>query len=431
MIEIKPHRIGRCRIQVPGSKSYTHRILIASALSDGNCTVRRPLRSQDTLLTLSALEKMGVGVRDQGQTIEVEGLCGRLKPCKEPIYLANSGTSMRLLTGVATLGEGTYTLTGTPRMYHRPIGHLLEALNELNIEAHSVDKNDCPPVKVPGGQASGGSVAINCSVSSQFLSSLLLMAPCTEKGLSITVSHGPVSRPYIDMTVDILRRFGIRVHREGYTRFDVDGGQTYRSGDYTVEPDASQAGYFWGAAAITGGSVMVDGVSEKYSQGDVGLARVFEQMGCRVDYGLDGITVTGGDLQAVSVDMADMPDMVPTLAVVAAFANGTTVIENVAHLKAKESDRLASTCAELKKMGIAAIAENDRLLVTGGTPHGAQIETYDDHRIAMSFAMAGLVTPGVKILEPHCVEKSFPNFWEVWKELYSTNLEPDTTNQEP
>lgn len=419
MIEIRPHRIGRCRIRVPGSKSYTHRTLIAAALSDGPCTVHNPLRSQDTLLTLAALEKMGAVVADRQASIEIHGLNGRFKPCREPIYLANSGTSMRLMAGVAALGEGTYVLSGTPRMYHRPIGHLLEALNQLGIGARALEDNGCPPVEIPGGQATGGAVAIDCSVSSQFLSSLLLTAPCTPAGMSITVSHGPVSRPYIDMTVDILKRFGIRLQRDGYARFEVDGGQTYRAGSYTVEPDASQAGYFWGAAAITGGSVTVDGVSPASSQGDVGLARVFEQMGCRVDHGPDGITVTGGDLRAVTVDMADMPDMVPTLAVVAAFADGTTVIENVSHLKAKESDRLASTCAELKKMGIAAVAEADRLRVTGGTPRGASIETYDDHRIAMSFAMAGLVTPGVRIMEPHCVEKSFPDFWQVWESLYT------------
>jgi 3-phosphoshikimate 1-carboxyvinyltransferase len=418
MIDIKPHRIGRCQVRVPGSKSYTHRTLIAAALSDGPCTVRNPLRSQDTLLTLAALEKMGAVVADRDQHIDIQGLNGRFSACGEPIYLANSGTSMRLLAGVVALGEGTYTLTGTPRMYHRPIGHLLEALNRLGIGARALDANGCPPVEIQGGQARGGEVAINCSVSSQFLSSLLLMAPCTRRGMSITVSHGPVSRPYIDMTVEILERFGIRVQRAGYSRFHVEGEQTYRAGDYTVAADASQAGYFWGAAAITGGSVTVRDVSVDSCQGDVGLARVFEQMGCRVEHGSDGITVTGGELHAVSVDMADMPDMVPTLAVVAAFADGTTVIENVSHLKAKESDRLASTCAELKKMGIAAVAEADRLLVTGGTPHGASIETYDDHRIAMSFAMAGLVVPGVRILEPHCVEKSFPDFWEVWETLY-------------
>jgi 3-phosphoshikimate 1-carboxyvinyltransferase len=418
MIEIKPHRIGRCRVSVPGSKSFTHRTMIAAALSDGACQVHNPLRSQDTLLTLAALEKMGAVAEDRGDRIEIVGLNGRFKPCADDIYLANSGTSMRLLTGVAALGEGRYRFTGSPRMYHRPIGHLLEALNQLGIDARSLEGDGCPPVEVQGGQAVGGEVSIDCSVSSQFLSSLLLMAPCTPKGLSITISHGLVSSPYIDMTIDIMERFGIQVQRDGYIRFDVTGNQVYRAGAYTVEPDASQAGYFWGAAAITGGSVTVTGVSAGSNQGDVGLARVFEQMGCRLDQGADGITVTGGALEAVTVDMADMPDMVPTLAVVAAFADGTTVIENVSHLKAKESDRLASTCTELNKMGVAAVAENDRLLVTGGKPRGADIQTYDDHRIAMSFAMAGLVTPGVRIMEPECVEKSFPDFWQVWERLY-------------
>ena len=236
--------------------------------------------------------------------------------------------------------------------------------------------------------------------------------------MSITISHGLVSSPYIDMTLDVLKRFGIQVQRDGYMRYDVRGSQRYQAGEYTVEPDASQAGYFWGAAAITGGSVTVKGVSTDSSQGDVGLARVFEKMGCKVVQDPYGITVTGGKLRGVTVDMADMPDMVPTLAVVAAFADGSTVIENVSHLKAKESDRLATTCAELKKMGIDATAENNRLMVTGGMPHRADIETYDDHRIAMSFAMAGLVVPGVRIFDPHCVGKSFPTFWEVWESLY-------------
>ena len=419
MIEIKPHCIGDCQVSVPGSKSYTHRMLIAAALSSGRCVVRNPLRAQDTLLTLAALEKMGAGVVDREESIDIQGLSGTFNPCSEPIYLANSGTSMRLLTGVAALGQGRYLFTGTPRMYHRPIGHLLDAMNQMGIAARALEGNGCPPVEIPGGQAVGGEVVVNCSFSSQFLSSLLLMAPCTQAGMSIMLSHGLVSSPYVDMTVDILQRFGIQVQRDGYTRFEVKGNQRYQAGEYKVEPDASQAGYFWGAAAITGGSVTVEGVSTHSSQGDVGLARVFGQMGCRVVHGANGITVTGGKLRGVTVDMADMPDMVPTLAVVAAFADGITVIENVSHLKAKESDRLSSTCAELEKMGIDATAEDDRLRVTGGQPHGAEIQTYDDHRIAMSFAMAGLAVPGVRIMDPHCVEKSFPDFWKVWKTLYT------------
>ena len=419
MIEIQPISTVAAEVDVPGSKSYTHRTLIAAALAPGESLIRNALRSEDTGLTMGALGQLGVAIADGPDGLVLRGLEGRPHPCERPIYLGNSGTSMRLLAGVAALGQGTYTLTGTPRMYHRPIGHLLDALVQLGIDARSLEDNGCPPVRIPGGQATGGAVTINCSVSSQFLSALLLMAPCTEKGLSITVSHGPVSRPYVDMTVDILADFGIKVQRDGYTRFDVAGGQTYRAGDYTVEPDASQAGYFWGAAAITGGSVTVEGVTRASTQGDVGLARVFEKMGCRVDEDAKGITVTGGKLTAVTVDMADMPDMVPTLAVVAAFAEGTTVIENVSHLKAKESDRLTATCTELGKMGVTAVAEADRLLVTGGGAHGTMIDTYDDHRMAMSFTMAGLMVPGVRINDPDCVEKSFPTFWEVWNTLYN------------
>lgn len=418
MIEIKTEKTRNCDVKVPGSKSFTHRIMIAAALSDGPSTVINPLRSQDTLLTLSCLEKMGAKIDDRTDTITITGMNGRLAPFDQPIYLANSGTSMRLLTGIAALGQGVYTLTGTERMYHRPIGHLLSALQQLGVPAVSLDGNNCPPVRITGGSTNGGKVAINCSVSSQYLSSLLLMAPCTAKGLDITVTHGPVSRPYIDMTIHIMEMFGIRVQREGYTRFTVSGGQVYRKGDYLVEPDGSQAGYFWGAAAITGTSVKVKRTSTTSTQGDMKLAQVFEKMGCRVDHDPDGIRVTGGRLSAIEVDMADMPDMVPTLAVVAAFAKGTTIIRNVAHLKAKESNRLTATKTELERMGITAQSTESELLVTGGMPKGAEIETYDDHRIAMSFAMAGLKVPGVLIKDPDCVEKSFPNFWEVFETLY-------------
>jgi 3-phosphoshikimate 1-carboxyvinyltransferase len=257
-------------------------------------------------------------------------------------------------------------------------------------------------------------VHIDCRVSSQYLSGLLLSAPCTEKGMAIEVVGGPVSKPYIDMTVEILERFGIRLTRAGYHRFDVPGAQRYRPGTYEVAPDASQAGYFWAAAAVAGTTVTVQGVHPDAIQGDVRLAEVFGRMGCRVAATPAGIAVTGGDLRGVEVDMGDMPDMVPTLAVVAAFARGTTVMTKVAHLRAKECDRLAAVEAELAKMGIEARSTADTLSVTGGAPHGAEIETYDDHRIAMCFAVAGLRVAGVRIRNPDCVAKSFPNFWEVF-----------------
>ncbi len=418
MIEIKNDTIENRTVRVPGSKSYTHRLLIASALSNGTCLIKNMLQSEDTRLTLGALKKMGIKIDDSKDPIRVEGMKGILAPCTDPIYLGNSGTSMRLLTGIAALGQGTYTLTGTERMFERPIQDLLDGLTQLDIRAVSKNKNGCPPVDITGGKITGGSVSLKCDISSQYLSALLLMAPCTEKGLDILVTHGPVSKPYLDMTVDIMQQLGIEVNREGYIRFQIPGNQVYRAGTYQVEPDCSQAGYFWGAAAVTGKSIKVKGVTTASRQGDVGFAQVLENMGCRVMHEEDGITVTGGQLQAVNVDMSNMPDIVPTLSVVAAFAKGTTHITNVAHLKDKESDRLGSVAKELVKMGIDAKAGESGLVIKGGSPKGSEVDTYNDHRMAMSFAIAGLVVPGMGIKNETCVEKSFPDFWEVFGGLY-------------
>ncbi len=418
MLEIQSGLIRDCSVKVPGSKSYTHRMLIAAALSDGVCRLTNCLESEDTLLTRKALRQMGVRMDADSEGLLVHGTGGVFDKCAEPLYLANSGTSMRLLTSVAALGKGRYRLTGTQRMCERPIQDLLEALNSIGVNTYSASKNGCPPIEVEGGIIKGGKLSINCGVSSQFLSSLLLIAPYTREGLDITVSKGPVSRPYIDMTVDVMTLFGINVEREAYQKFKIEGGRKYGSGDYAVEPDCSQAGYFWAAAAVSGASIKVKGINKSSSQGDVRFAEVLGAMGCKVVYEDDGIRVTGGKLKAVEADMADMPDIVPTLAVTAAFAEGVTRITNVAHLKAKESDRLAAVANELKKMGIEASATDSGLIVKGGVPEGAEIETYNDHRIAMSFAIAGLKTSGLFIKDEKCVEKSFPNFWEVFGELY-------------
>ncbi|RJQ62862.1 MAG: 3-phosphoshikimate 1-carboxyvinyltransferase [Desulfobacteraceae bacterium] len=418
MIAIQPAKITKQTISVPGSKSYTHRMLIAAALSGGLCTLANCLRSQDTLLTLNALRQFGIPIEADKEPIIVHGHSGRLKPSSEPIRLENSGTSMRLLTAVAALGTGTYLLTGSRRMQERPIQDLLDGLSQIGISVRAIHENGCPPVEIAGGRIAGGRTVINCEKSSQFLSGLLLVAPYTEKGLIIDVSHGPVSKPYVDMTVEVMEKFGVALSRDGYRQFKVGGGQIYRSGTYEVEADASQAGYFWAAAAVTGGDIRVPGVSRWSKQGDVRLVDLLEKMGCGVFHEADGIRVVGGPLKGIDADMGDMPDMVPTLAVTAAFAKGTTVIGNVAHLAEKESDRLAAVSTELKKMGIEVKRCGTGLSITGGAPRGASIHTYNDHRIAMSFAVAGLRVPGIVIEEEHCVEKSFPEFWEVFQKLY-------------
>ena len=421
MIEIIPHKMKpRCEVTVPGSKSLTHRILIASALSEGLCSIENALLSEDTVLTMKGLRQMGIRIEEEpGSRLMVYGCGGDLRQSLEPIYLGNSGTSIRLLTAVAALGKDNYTLVGNDRMAQRPIQALIDALQQIGVQARSAEDNGCPPVEVNGKDLSGTTAAVNCRTSSQYLSGLLLMAPCTEKGLQIKVTEGPVSRPYVDMTIEVMSKFGIVVDRQGYERFQVAGKQAYRAGAYDVEADGSQAGYFWAAAAVSRKAVKVKGVNQDSCQGDINFSRVLASMGCMIMHEPDGTTVSGGNrLQAIEIDMADMPDMVPTLAVVAAFAEGTTVIKNVSHLKSKESDRLTSVASELEKMGITARCTADELIVTGGQPRGAEIETYGDHRIAMSFAVAGLAAPGTIIMDEHCVEKSFPNFWEVFEGMY-------------
>jgi 3-phosphoshikimate 1-carboxyvinyltransferase len=417
MIEIKSRKIIDGEVSVPGSKSYTHRILIAAALSDGICTIRNGLKSEDTHLTLSALKQMGVRIDTNDGAVVVHGKKGTFEPCFDPVYLGNSGTSMRLLTAVASLGQGNYILTGTERMGERPIQDLLDGMGQIGISAHSVNKNGCPPVEVKGGKVDGGKIDLKCGVSSQFLSALLLIAPCTTRGIEINVVEGPVSRPYVDMTADVMEKFGIEIVRDGYDRFSVTGGQMYRTGSYVVEPDCSQAGYFWAAAAISGSRIKVKGITRTSRQGDVRFTELLEAMGCAVFDEKDGIEVSGKPLSAITADMSDMPDMVPTLAVVAAFAKGTTVIENVAHLKEKESDRLGSVVKELSKIGIEASCSDSGMIIKGGQPLSAEIDTYDDHRIAMSFALVGLKTSGIFIKNERCVEKSFPDFWDVFKGL--------------
>lgn len=419
MIEIiVPLKIKDAEVTVPGSKSYTHRILIAAALSDGICTLHNCLESEDTRLTLEALKKMGVKIEAINDRWVVHGTKGRLTACADSFHLGNSGTSMRFLTAVASIGNGIYTLTGTKRLQERPIQDLIDGLSQIGVKVRALKNNGCPPVEIEGGKIKGGNVALKCKTSSQYLSALLLISPYTENGLNIRVIEGPVSKPYIDMTIEVMTRFGIDVKRSGYNQFTISGKQTYKAGIYTIEPDASQAGYFWAAAAITGAAIKVKGITRESCQGDVRFTALLEAMGCKILQEKDGIKVCGNTLSAIETDMADIPDMVPTMAVVAAFAKGTTVIKNVAHLRAKESDRLASVADELVKIGIDARCNETGLMIKGGAAHGATIDTHGDHRIAMSFSLAGLKIPGIFIQDESCVEKSFPNFWKVFGELY-------------
>ena len=414
---IQPLAYVDATLTLPGSKSYTHRALLAAALAKGESVLTNALAAEDTELTARALAQLGAGIEWPETTISVIGTGGRWRQVTEPIYLGNSGTSMRFLTALVALGTGDYLLTGTERLCQRPLGELLTALGQIGVTAVSEKSDGCPPVRVTGG-LTGGRTQLSGTISSQYLSALLFIGPLAPQGLTIEITGDLVSKPYVDLTLEVLGEFGISYYRQGYRFFQVPGGQYYLPQNYEIEADASSASYFWAAAALTGGRVTITNLSLESIQGDAAFPKVLERMGCTVSASPQGLTLSGGPLRGLTVDMAAMPDLVPTLAVLAAFAQGETVITGVAHLRHKESDRLAAVAAELTKLGIEAKETADGLIIRGGTPHGATIATYNDHRLAMSFAVAGLKAPGMVITDPDCVAKSFPDFWQVFERLY-------------
>lgn len=418
MIEMKPIHHCEAVVTIPGSKSYTHRALIVSALAEGESLLLNALRSEDTELTARALEKFGVPIFWEGDLLRLRGKGGKLKAGGEKIFVGNSGTSMRFLTALAALKNGRTLLDGSERMRRRPIADLLDGLVALGVNAYSQGGNGYPPVVVESQGLLGGVARIKGDESSQFLSALLLVAPYARGDVQVEVEGHLVSRPYVDITRDVMAAFGVEVQCQDYRSFFVRAGQQYLPRKYQVEGDASNASYFFSAAAITRGRVKVGNFSPASIQGDAGFMKILEKMGCRVIRGDGWAEVQGKELRGIDIDMNEMPDLVPTLAVTAAFARGKTVIRNIGHLRLKESDRIKSLAGELAKMGIQIEEGEDWLQVEGGKVHGAEIETHNDHRLAMSLAIAGLVIPGIKIKGEQCVDKSFPAFWETLQKLY-------------
>ncbi|NWF91661.1 MAG: 3-phosphoshikimate 1-carboxyvinyltransferase [Syntrophaceae bacterium] len=417
MIEIKPlHHCCDALIRLPGSKSYTHRALILSALADGESLLINALRSEDTEYTIRGLQQMGIPVSWEGTSLRVLGQGGELRGTEETIFVGNSGTSMRFLTALAALKRGRTLLDGSERMRRRPIEELLNGLKSLGIRACSKGGNGFPPVVVESKGLKGGRVRINCEQSSQFLSAILMVAPYAQEDLEMEVT-GLSSRPYVDITRDAMSAFGVEIESDQYRSFSVRSGQHYLGREYRIEGDASHASYFFSAAAITRGRVRVENFNPGSVQGDTGFLRILERMGCEVTRGDGWAEVKGRELRGIEVDMNGMPDLVPTMAVTAAFAQGRTVIKEIGHLRFKESDRIRTLKTELTKMGVRVEEGRDWLRIEGGEIHGAEIETHDDHRLAMSFGLAGLVVPGVKIKGEQCVDKSFPEFWEKFRTI--------------
>jgi 3-phosphoshikimate 1-carboxyvinyltransferase len=418
MKHLYPKQLSPRIVTVPGSKSISHRMLICAALCSGTSFIRNLLDSQDVGLTRHALSCMGAAVNTtRDHTVTVTGFGGYPKPFPDPVHLGNSGTSMRLLAGIAALGTTPYTLTGDARMCARPMKELLDALIPMGISAFSGTPDGFPPVTIQGKDRRGGITRLDCSKSSQYLSALLMIGPFMTQGLTIALTGPPVSSPYIDLTLDVMKQFHVTARRIDDTTYQVSGGQSYIPGDHVVEPDLSNAGYFWAAGAITGQRIGVAHIRADSLQGDFKQIRILEQMGCDLFFEDGSAAVRGRDLHAVDVDMSDTPDAVPAIAVVAAFAKGTTRIRNIRHLREKECDRIDAVTSQLEKMGIRTEQGDDWLTVTGGTPSGAFIQTFNDHRIAMAFAVAGLKVPDMRIENPGCVGKSFPGFWDVYDAL--------------
>ncbi len=416
MIEIKPVSTVDATVLVPGSKSLTQRALIAAALGNGTSKLIGPLASEDTSYTSKALEQMGIIVEREEDSWTVHGSGGILATPEKEIFLGNNGTATRFLTSVAALGNGPFKIDGEERMRERPIAPLMEALQGWGVDIHSIKNTGCPPLAINSKGLTGGATILPEGKSSQYLSSLLLVAPYAAAPATLEVKGEVLSKPYVAMTLSVMYDFGIAVEcNEEYTSFTIPQG-TYRAMEYQIEGDASNASYFWAAAAITAGRVTVANVPVPSLQGDAGLVPLLARMGCDVSRDGNGITLTGSErLEGITVDMGDMPDVVPTLAVVAAFAHGKTTINNIEHLRIKECDRLTATLAELSKMGAKVEEGQDYMVIHGDGGeclHGAEIETYNDHRMAMSFAVAGLRVAGVKIHGEGCVAKSFPDFWE-------------------
>lgn len=418
MIEIQPASRVRAAVAAPPSKSYTNRAYIVAALADGEVRLENPLFSDDTRTMRDALLQFGVPVVEEEGATVVQGQGGRLQLPGEEIFVGNAGTTMRFLTTFAALAPGVTRLTGDDRMQERPIEDLLMCLRQMNLKAESLQRNGCPPIEIHGGHPPGGTVTLAGDKSSQYLTSLLLSAPYFENDTVIDIEDELTSRSYVDITLDIMQTFGVAVQNEFYRKFTVPAGQRYFARSYQIEGDASSASYFFAAAAVTGGEVSVTNLNPDSVQGDIRFPDALEQMGCRVERRGGKITVFGNPLRGITIHMNDMPDVVQTLAVVALFAEGKTTITGIGNLRIKETDRIAALANELTRLGASIEAGNDYLIIEPGTHRPAEVETYDDHRMAMSFALAGLGIPGIKIKNPRCVDKSFPDFFERFQELY-------------
>ncbi|ABS48591.1 3-phosphoshikimate 1-carboxyvinyltransferase [Yersinia pseudotuberculosis IP 32953] len=420
-LTLQPIALVNGTVNLPGSKSVSNRALLLAALAEGTTQLNNVLDSDDIRHMLNALQALGVNFRLSADRTccEVDGLGGKLV-AEQPLslFLGNAGTAMRPLAAVLCLGNSDIVLTGEPRMKERPIGHLVDALRQGGAQIDYLEQENYPPLRLRGGFR-GGELTVDGRVSSQFLTALLMTAPLAEQDTTIRIMGDLVSKPYIDITLHLMKAFGIDVGHENYQIFHIKGGQTYRSpGTYLVEGDASSASYFLAAAAIKGGTVRVTGIGKKSVQGDTKFADVLEKMGAKVTWGDDYIECSRGELQGIDMDMNHIPDAAMTIATTALFATGPTTIRNIYNWRVKETDRLTAMATELRKVGAEVEEGEDYIRVVPPVQlTAADIGTYDDHRMAMCFSLVALSDTPVTILDPKCTAKTFPDYFEQFARL--------------
>jgi len=421
-LTLSPTSVVNGTVNLPGSKSLSNRALLLAALANGETTIKNLLDSDDIRHMLNALKSLNINyslsddrtecvLTGNGGPLNFDGAC--------ELFLGNAGTAMRPLCAALCLGQGQFTLTGEPRMSERPIDSLVESLRDMGCDISYHDFEGFPPVTIKGTGLNGGKVKIDGSVSSQFLTAFLMAAPLASADIEIEIVGELVSKPYIEITLDLIAKFGVTVKHENLQQFSIKGGQTYQSpGIVHVEGDASSASYFLAAAAIKGGSVTVTGVGSESVQGDKHFADVLEAMGATVQWHAHAITVTGAALTGVDLDMNHIPDAAMTIATTALFAKGPTSIRNIYNWRVKETDRLAAMATELRKVGATVEEGHDFITITPPQQiiHAA-IDTYNDHRIAMCFSLVSLSDTSVTINDPGCTAKTFPNYFESFKSI--------------
>lgn len=429
-IDLLPVKHVSGTVRLPGSKSISNRTLLLSALAEGKTLIKDLLLSDDTQVMLAALKSLGIQWDETGvaNEYEVTGASGRLPRHQADLFLGNAGTAIRPLTAaLAALGGGDFLLHGVKRMHERPIGDLVDALNEAGAEIEYTQNKGYPPIRIHAGRIDKHDLHVKGNVSSQFLTALLMAAPLMARSHDVTlhVVGELISKPYIEITLNLMRNFGVEIEQDGWKSFTLHKGQSYRSpGVIHIEGDASSASYFLAAAAIAGGPVRVEGVGKGSIQGDVRFADVLDKMGANVIYGDNFIEVSsGGELKAIDEDFNLIPDAAMTVAVLALFADKTSVLRNIGSWRVKETDRIAAMETELKKLGARVESGDDWLRITPPQRiQDAVIDTYDDHRMAMCFSLASLCSPEkmgakIRINDPQCVSKTFPEYFQAFREI--------------